>query len=92
MGYDTVWDREKTWQEKDLENQLKKERKKIKKLEKQLRLNVVGSRSIWMVQDVDTLVVYGVFTTQDKAINYSNDSNRIVITKRRLLTAVTDIK
>ena len=54
----------------------------VKELE-QLTLTSVGC-SVWMVQDQVTLVVHGMFTTQAKAINYANGSNRMAITNLTL--------
>lgn len=47
--------------------------------EKALTMHDVGC-SAWIVQDTHSLIVYGCFTTQAKAIKFANSSNNMAIT------------
>ena len=52
-------------------------------LEKQCTINGVGC-SVWMVQDINTRVVNGMFTAQAKAIKFVNGSKNMAITNLTL--------
>jgi len=47
---------------------------------KQLGLSEV-SRSVWMVQDKFKMLVYGIFSTQEKATKFANGSEDLAIIK-----------
>lgn len=53
--------------------------KALKELEEDLTIPVV-SRSVWMVQNNNTLLIHGLFSTQQKAINFAGTSESMVIT------------
>jgi len=40
----------------------------------------VVSRSVWMVQNHNTLLIHGLFSTQQKAINFAGTSVNMAIT------------
>jgi len=39
------------------------------------------SRSVWMVQDKFKMLVYGIFSTQEKATKFANGSEDLAIIK-----------